>query len=250
MKRRAEPTTPRPVSPPAAIGLGFAIAAMIGAIAGALGPRLGWWDFDVAVLVVRWSAYAGVPAAVLCLLGMLHARRGRRGMGHAALGLILLIAMLALPVYWRFVERDLPPIHDITTDTLEPPDFWVAPNSRMYGGAAIAAMQRRAYPDIAPLVLAVPVGEAFDQALRVVRENGWEVLDAERDEGRIEATDTTFWFGFKDDIVVRVSANVAGSRVDVRSASRFGGGGDGGANANRIRAFLGAIEERLRGARE
>jgi len=248
MNARDDEMNARPVSKPAAVGFGLAIAVVVTAIMGASGPRLGWWDFDIAVRVVRWSAYAGGFAAVLCLLGALRARarRGRWAVRLAALGLTLLMPMLALPAYWHFVERNLPPIHDITTDTLDPPEFWVAPNSRMYGGAAVAAMQRRAYPDIAPLMLAMPVGQAFDQALRVVRENRWDVLESERDEGRIEATDTTFWFGFKDDLVVRVTASDGGSRVDVRSASRFGGGGDGGANANRIRAFLTALNDRAR----
>ena len=66
---------------------------------------------------------------------------------------------------------------------------------------------------------------------------GWEIVDANPGQGRIEATDATFWFGFKDDMVVRVAPTETGSRVDVRSLSRVGRS-DVGTNAKRIRAFL------------
>jgi uncharacterized protein (DUF1499 family) len=58
--------------------------------------------------------------------------------------------------------------------------------------------------------------------------------------GLVEATATTFWFGFKDDVVVRVVANAAGSRIDIRSVSRVGQS-DIGANAARIEKFLAAF---------
>jgi uncharacterized protein (DUF1499 family) len=66
---------------------------------------------------------------------------------------------------------------------------------------------------------------------------GWQIVDANASEGRIEATDTTFWFGFKDDIVIRVAATSGGSRIDVRSVSRVGRS-DVGTNAKRIRCYL------------
>ena len=66
---------------------------------------------------------------------------------------------------------------------------------------------------------------------------GWEIVASDPAQGRIEATATTFWFGFKDDIVVRLAAEGTGSRVDVRSLSRIGSS-DVGANAQRIRAYL------------
>ena len=66
---------------------------------------------------------------------------------------------------------------------------------------------------------------------------GWQIVDANAREGRIEATATTFWFGFKDDVVVRIVPAPGGSRVDVRSVSRVGVS-DVGANAKRVRDFL------------
>jgi uncharacterized protein (DUF1499 family) len=92
------------------------------------------------------------------------------------------------------------------------------------------------------LALKLPPNQAFDRALERAREMGWEIVDANPAHGRIEATATTFWFGFKDDVVVRVSADEAGSLIDVRSLSRVGRS-DVGANARRIRCYLDGLSE-------
>ena len=113
-----------------------------------------------------------------------------------------------------------------------------AANPPEYAGGDVTAQQRRAYPDIQPLMLNVPLAEAFDRALAAVRELGWNVVASDREAGRIEAIDSTFWFGFKDDVVVRVREATAGStRIDVRSKSRVGVG-DLGTNARRVRTLL------------
>jgi uncharacterized protein (DUF1499 family) len=143
-----------------------------------------------------------------------------------------------------------PPIHDITTDTEDPPQYVAvlplranAPNKTVYGGDKVAALQRKAYPDLQPVTLNVPPREAFDRALATVREMGWDLVAGDAAAGRIEATDTTFWMGFKDDVVIRVRATDGGSQIDVRSLSRVGGG-DVGTNAKRIRAYLDALKTR------
>ena len=118
-----------------------------------------------------------------------------------------------------------------------------APNTTVYGGPEIAAQQRQAYPDLQPVILPLAPQPAFDQALAAVNEVGWEIAGFNRQEGRIEATDTTFWFGFKDDVVVRLRPAVGGTQVDVRSVSRVGGG-DVGANAKRIRNYLLELQRR------
>ena len=105
----------------------------------------------------------------------------------------------------------------------------------------MAAAQRRAYPDVQPLELAAPPAAVYDRALAAARDMGWELVKADPAAGRIEATATTVWFGFKDDVVVRVRASDAGSRLDVRSKSRVGLS-DVGANARRVRAFLKLME--------
>jgi uncharacterized protein (DUF1499 family) len=116
-----------------------------------------------------------------------------------------------------------------------------AANPIEYGGAEIAAEQHRGYPDIAPVLLTVPPDQAFDRALRSARSMGWDVVASDPAAGRIEATDTTFWFGFTDDIAIRVTPAPGGSRVDLRSVSRVGLS-DVGTNAARIRKFTASLK--------
>ena len=157
--------------------------------------------------------------------------------------------MLYLPWSWRSEARKYPPIHDITTDVSNPPAFVaIAPlrkdasNPPEYAGDSTAQAQAKAYPDIQPLMLAMRVDSAFTLALVAVRDMGWELVDQNRREGRIEATATTPFLGFKDDVVVRISSASGISRVDVRSKSRVGRG-DVGANAKRIRAYLDRLRQ-------
>lgn len=160
-------------------------------------------------------------------------------------------AGLLMPFRQLLSGRGLPSIHDITTDPEDPPTFAaVLPRRRgkvsppEYDGASAADLQRRAYPDIVPLDLGVAADRAIDEAAAVARELGWEVVAVDRTRGVVEAIDTTFWFRFKDDVVVRVRpAGASRSRVDVRSKSRVGRG-DLGANARRIRMFSAALRAR------
>ena len=138
----------------------------------------------------------------------------------------------------------MPYIHDITTDTETPPPFVAllairqkAPNGAEYAGAKIAQAQKAAYPDIKPALLDMRPVHAFERALAAARKMGWDIVAAEPGQGRIEATATTFWFRFKDDVVIRIVAQGKGSRLDIRSSSRIGSS-DLGTNARRIRTFL------------
>jgi uncharacterized protein (DUF1499 family) len=149
-------------------------------------------------------------------------------------------------VAWK--ASRVPAIHDVTTDTMQPPPFLAvlplregALNPVEYGGPDVAAKQKQAFPDIVPLTLDLPPARAFDRALAAARSMGWDLVASDPAGGRIEATDTTFWFGFKDDVVIRVTPQPNGSRVDVRSLSRVGGG-DIGANAARVRKYLAALK--------
>jgi uncharacterized protein (DUF1499 family) len=204
---------------------------------------MGLWTFRFGFLLMRYAVYAGMAGCALALVALVAG--SRRGL--AALALVLGLAAALPPWQMQRSARSLPPIHDISTDTDDPPPFVaVAPlrrdasNPVAYGGPEIAAEQKKAYPDLKPAVVSMPPAQAFDRALAAAKAQGWEMVAAEPAEGRIEATDTTRWFGFKDDVVVRVRPQGSGSRVDVRSVSRVGRG-DVGTNARRIRAFLGAL---------
>jgi uncharacterized protein (DUF1499 family) len=224
----------------------LALLAGIAAVSAGLGTRYEAWNFRTGLGILRWAVYGGAAAAVLSLAGFmasLFAAR-RRGVRLAFSGLVVGIILVAVPWYWMDKAKGLPHIHDITTDSRHPPTFVTvlplrrnASNTPEYGGPKVAAQQRKAYPDIVPLVLKTPPDRAFEKALAVARGMQWTIVDENRDKRRIEATDTTFWFGFKDDIVIRVEKNDSESRVDIRSASRVGIS-DMGTNAARIRRFL------------
>jgi uncharacterized protein (DUF1499 family) len=169
-------------------------------------------------------------------------------MSAALAALVVVIGTFALPATWLRQASRVPPIHDITTDVDRPPAFVAivplrvgAANPIDYPGTEIAAKQRQGYPDIGPATLAVPPNQAFDRALVTARSMGWDLVASDPASGRIEATDTTFWFGFKDDIVIRVAPAPGGSRVDIRSLSRVGVS-DVGTNAARIRKYLTALK--------
>lgn len=150
-----------------------------------------------------------------------------------------------MPWHYRALARSVPPIDDITTDTQNPPAFIAVLSARAaeggnparYGGAKTAALQKRGYPDIAPLPLPLAPEKAFALALATAKEMRWTIVATDPKEGRIEASERSFWMGFTDDIVVRVTAAGAGSRVDMRSAARHGRS-DLGVNAARIRAYF------------
>jgi len=120
-----------------------------------------------------------------------------------------------------------------------------APNPAEHGGAALAAQQRAGYPDLGPARFTAPPERVFARAAEVARGLGWEVVAAVPAEGRLEATDRTRWFGFRDDVVIRVARDGSGTRVDIRSVSRVGRS-DLGTNAHRIRAFVDALRAALR----
>jgi uncharacterized protein (DUF1499 family) len=234
------------LSPIALIGFIGALVALL--MVGGAGPayRLNLVDLGGAFSLLRWGAWAGLAVIVIALVGAWITRPGTpsRGFALALAGVAIAAAAFCVPFAMLQSAKTLPPIHDITTDMENPPRFVAiiplragSPNPVEYQGESIAQQQRKAYPDIQPVTIAEPPDAAFKNALNAVRDVGWQIVAATPDERRIEATDTTTWFGFKDDIVVRVTPSGGGSRIDVRSVSRLGQG-DLGKNAARIRAYL------------
>lgn len=229
----------------------FAVGGAMTAALSGLGSRWGWWEFGTGFVFLKWAVYAGIAAILLALVGLLLGYKAgrRRGLVWAGAGLVIALAVVLAPLNWLRTASQVPPIHDITTDTQNPPQFVaVLPlrkntrNSAQYGGPEVAALQAKAYPHIVPILLSIPPGQAFQHALSAAREMGWFIVDENPSEGRIEATATTRWFGFKDDVVIRITPAEQGSRVDVRSVSRVGVS-DLGTNARRIEAYLKRLNE-------
>ena len=209
-----------------------------------LGYRVGA-PLGLAFLLLAGGFLAAAVGGLLLVLRMVR-KTGLRDR-EAAAALAAAVVTGAFPLAALLSGGGAPPIHDITTDTDDPPAFVAAVALNAPGRTdydpAVAEQQRAAFPDLGPAMLPVAPADAFDRALAVVREMGWELLADDAAALRIEATDRSFWFGFPDDVVVRVTADGGtGSRVDVRSLSRVGGG-DLGVNARRVREFVAALTE-------
>jgi Protein of unknown function (DUF1499) len=228
----------------------------------------------ISIIIVRSGLLEIVPALATFAAALVFAglailfsfaafvviwRQGLSGLGRALLALFLGLMLLAYPTYLGIRAMKLPEISDITTDTSNPPRFEVLARLRPrgrndYPGPAVAALQRAAYPDVVPLELEVPTRVAYDAALALVTKRKWYIGDARaptlaRRDGVIEAVARTPIMGFRDDVVIRVSPIGQGSRIDMRSASRFGTH-DLGANASRIRSLLEDIDDVVSSAPE
>jgi hypothetical protein len=242
-----------PISRLAAWSRRFALFALAVAVLSIIILRSGLLEI-VPALATFGAALAFAGLAVLFALAAFIViwRDGLAGLGHALLGLFLGLALLAYPAYLGRRALTLPAISDVTTDFTNPPRYDVLarlrPRGRSdYPGQATAALQRQAYSDIVPLQLGVPAKAAYDAALAVATKRKWLLVDtrppAPNRPGAIEAVARTPIMGFRDDVVIRVSAQGAdAARVDVRSASRFGSH-DLGANASRVRALLEDIDD-------
>ena len=236
------------------IGAGLAILAVLLLAVGPLGWRLGWWHFRFAFFwLMPGAAYAALAGAIVSILAVAlgWSHLGARSVALAAVGIVLGAVIAYVPWQYNRLRGIVPPIHDITTDTANPPVFVAAlklrpkdANTVAYEGAELAKKQKDAYPDLAPVKLSAPPADAFKRALDTANAmSGWTVVDSDPASGRIEANETSRWFRFTDDVVIRVAADGAGSRIDVRSVSRVGRS-DFGVNANRIRAYTTALNGR------
>jgi len=202
--------------------------------------------------ILPWKAGLGLfaIAALIAGIGALFSVVSllrRRGGLVAAIAAAAGIAAFAVLMTSVVAGRAVPPINDITTDPANPPAF-VMITGAMRGADAVplsydpsfAAQQTAAYPEVKPLIVASPPEEVYPKMLAAAEAMGWAIVSSDPASGRIEATATVPWWGFKDDIVVVMSPDGSGTRVDVRSKSRVGKS-DLGVNAARIQEYLGKI---------
>ncbi len=247
MTSDAPPTMSRAVR----FGRGLLLLSGAFVLLGLGGYRLGLAPLTIGLLMFALGVLGAAIATLLSLVGLVITWRrptaARRGVRIAVVSIVVGAVGFGIPAS-LLIGNSAAPIHNITTDTANPPQFVAVvplntPGRTVYEGEAIASQQRAAYPDLQPVSLAMPPAAAFARALEVVEEMGWELVETDPAAGRIEATDTTFWFGFKDDVVIRVASAGDGTRIDLRSLSRVGGG-DVGANANRIRRYVAALTSR------
>jgi len=234
------------------LGLVLAVAALLLLAAGPVGWRAGWWSFRIAfTTLMPYAFYVGVAAIAISVLALVTALGsiGRRGVVVAACGLVIGGVAAYFPWHASEMRGVYPPMHDITTDAVNPPSFDFATTMRAaeqgagvaYPGPDTYAMQQKFYPGIDPAMLAMPRAQAFDRALAAVKAKGWTIVKTDPAAGIIDAYDKSFWFGFADDVAIRVTPTDNGSRIDIRSGSRQGRG-DFGVNAARVRGFLAALK--------
>lgn len=232
--------------------LRLAIAAPVLALLCIAVFRLGMMEFRLPFLGL---AVAVLLAAIALLLsvGALIGGLGSRSSGdgahktRAAIALVLALVMLFPPLNTVRKGGNVPPIHDISTDLDNPPIFVAVPAMRGANDNSLAldeqvqAAQSAFYTELAPLSLSGAAADNFAKALAAAEGMGWEIVAANGESGIIEATATTALFGFKDDVIIRLSNVDGGTRVDMRSASRAGLS-DLGANAARIEAYFAALK--------
>jgi uncharacterized protein (DUF1499 family) len=217
-----------------------------------VGYRLGWFGVPIALLrLIPLGLAACALGLVVSLIAIIRtpADVGWSGSIAPLVAVVVSMAVCILPILGILHARQVPRIHDITTDTDVPPAFVAlaaaraaSPNGVDYEGAQVASAQKQGYPDLKTLYSKLPPDALFDRAQQIVRDFGWHVAEANPSQLRIEAVDTSAVYGFKDDIVVLIRSDVAGSRLDIRSASRVGHS-DLGVNAARIRKFLARLNQ-------
>jgi uncharacterized protein (DUF1499 family) len=222
----------------------------------------------LSILIVRSGILEPIPALatfggalMVAVLGIVLAfgafivvwKDGIDGVGHAFAAIGIGVALLAYPAYLGYSAYKLPMINDITTDAIDPPRFDVLARLRPrgtveYAGLYAAELQRKAYPDIEPLSVSAVPKAAYDATMAVIQRRKWRVVvdrppQPGRRDGLIEAVARTPIMGFREDVAIRIRPDDDGSKIDVRSASRYIRH-DFGGNASRIRSLLEDVEAR------
>ncbi|MBJ2138630.1 DUF1499 domain-containing protein [Paraglaciecola chathamensis] len=225
------------------------LAILLVALPGPL-YKFGILELGTAFAALRFGVYAGIAALVLILIQIIFMRKNISWAGVAVCAVLALVAV-GLPMSMMSKAKSVPPIHDISTDLTNPPKFVAivalradAPNPVEYAGEETAKQQREAYPELTTQKYSQSTDQLFDATESAVNSLGWELVNADKSLGIIEATETTAWFGFKDDVVVRIRTTGEESFLDVRSKSRVGKS-DLGKNAERIHTLIDTINSQL-----
>lgn len=243
----------------------------------ALGARFGVfdWRLGLGTLIVEWGPrlLIGVLVLAIAILVVTMVKAPHRGWRSALIAILIPALGLGYLAWVRDQSADVPPIHDVSTRPDDPPPFsstllaqraesldtnpvvsltvpvstlekYQGPRFTELGDRTLGQIAAEAYPAVRPLTTTATPDAAFAAALAEARAQGWTIVTEDAPAGTLNATATTFWFGFKDDIAVRVRAEGTGSVIDVRSTSRVGLS-DLGANAARIETYLAGVARRL-----
>jgi hypothetical protein len=233
------------------------VGALVWGAVAAVGTGWGFWAYTSGLKGVAGAFLLGVAALLMGLVQEWRVRKSTTPPLRARRWVGMLVALVYVGWVGTFLLQALtvPAIHDISTDLADPPTFQTlqmrADNLDNVPGADDAKMRgltpeqrwamvhQKAYGDIRSVRVNEPVASVVAKAERLAKARGWDVAISLPEEGRLEATETSAFFQFKDDVILRVrpSATGAGSIVDMRSVSRVGQS-DLGMNAKRVRSFL------------
>ncbi len=208
----------------------------------ALGSRFGLWPFTVGLLLLTISMLGSLIIQIINAIWLFRKPAAGTKTALRYASLFALPPLVLVATFMRGDDSARAGIHNITTDVENPPQFVAAVEQRgeesnpLIYTPEIATIQKEFFPEVDSLQSELPPAEAFAKAVTTAEAMGWSIYSQDEAAGRIEAVETTFWFGFKDDIVIRIQAAESGSVIDLRSVSRVGKG-DLGANAKRIMGF-------------
>src|SRR5277367_3728822 len=250
-RRFSAPYQSEPVSGLAAWARNLAVFSVVAVVVSIIIVRFGFLEMKPALATFFGALGCAALSILIGLAGFAAIwQNGTRGMVRILIAFVIDAAILAYPAYLALQYRKLPPIHDITTDPIDPPRFEAlarlrscdGANTAVYAGLYSAEQQRKAYPDIEPVEIEVPVQRAYEIALALVHKRKWLVIDErppqpQRPIGRIEAVARTPIMGFREDVSIRVAPDGDDSRVDIRSSSRYFES-DLGSNAARVAKLI------------
>jgi uncharacterized protein (DUF1499 family) len=250
-RRFSAPYQSEPFSGLATWARNLALFSVIAVVVSILIVRFGFLEMKPAIATFFGALGLAALSVLIGLAGFAAIwQNGTRGMSRILLAFVIDAGVLAYPAYLAYQYRKLPPIHDITTDPIDPPRFEAlgrlrasdGANTAVYAGLYSAEQQRQAYPDIEPVELQISVDRAYAITLQLVNKRKWLVIDERapqppRRMGRIEAVARTPIMGFREDVSIRVVPDGDDSRVDIRSSSRFFES-DLGSNAARIAKLI------------
>ena len=229
-----------------------AVVLLIILITGPLGYKFSMVPLQPSLVSLLIAVVGGALVFLIGLVYLVIAMRSDLGRNRNLIIVSMILGLVPVGIIGPQIAAagDVPPIHDITTDTANPPAFVAivplrenAPNGYEYGvseawpAEKLGATTMEAYPGLKPIESDLSVADAVDRTEAALQAMGLEIVAVDKEAGLVEATATTFWFGFKDDMVVRIVGNGEGSRIDLRSMSRVGQS-DVGANAARITDFV------------
>src|SRR3981189_579006 len=250
-RRFSAPYQSEPVSSLASWARNLAVFSVVAVLVSILIVRFGFLEIKPA-LATFFGALACAGLSILVGLGAFVAiwQNGSRGMGRILVALLIDALVLAYPAYLGLQYRHLPPIPDTPTDPIDPPRFDAlaalrtgdGANTAVYAGLYSAEQQRHYYPDIETVELDVPVQRAYEVTMQLVTKRKWLVIDERPPQpppptGPLHAVARPAIMGFREDVSIRITPDGEGSRVDIRSSSRYFEG-DLGSNAARIAKLI------------